>query len=315
MNAIRKVFYLLAMLIVCSHSGVALGVDPAAGGESPLFKNIEPSETKKYYVRLNTGDILTGYVIEIVSDEKEGAGIKIKTAIGIATIYASQIADIRLQDEANRHTHRIYIMPTAEPIGTNHFISNFEGVFLYAGVGWKFLSVTAGRTFVPTVPGSEQFSLMTAKATVYQGDNDYMAGGVSIALGGSLAFLNAKNSLQHIFGAATFTMTKTKLTGNIFYKAGAQDFFTATAGTLGSVNVSYPNGAFGIGIGIDTKLSEWNDMRFIAEGWNNDIAVPFRSAALLGIRLSNTAVSADFGIAVFPAPAFVPCVSFAWTPF
>ncbi|MBK9246540.1 MAG: hypothetical protein IPM69_00120 [Ignavibacteria bacterium] len=142
-----------------------------------------------------------------------------------------------------------------------------------------------------------------------------MAGGVSIALRGSLAFLNAKNALQNIFGAVTFTMTKTKLTGLLFYKAGAQDFFNATAGTLGTVNVRYPNGAFGLGIGIDTKLSEWNDLRFIAEGWNNDISVPFNSAALLGIRISNTAVSADFGIAVFSAPAFVPCVSFVWTPF
>ncbi|MBK9246539.1 MAG: hypothetical protein IPM69_00115 [Ignavibacteria bacterium] len=116
-------------------------------------------------MRLKTGDILTGYIVELVTDETEGAGIKIKTAIGIATIYAKQIADLRLQEEANRHSHRLYIMPTAEPIGSNHFIGNYEGVFLYAGAGWKFLSVTAGRTFVPTVPSSEQFSVMTAKAT------------------------------------------------------------------------------------------------------------------------------------------------------
>ncbi|MFN8358294.1 MAG: hypothetical protein U0264_00125 [Candidatus Kapaibacterium sp.] len=314
MNVLRNLTAMLAFVLVSVFPlSAALASDST--DEASMVQKIEPSDTKKHYVRLKNGDILTGFVLEIITDEKEGAGIKIKTAIGIATIYASQIADIRLLEEANRHTHRVYIMPTAEPIGTNHFISNFEGVFLYAGAGWKFLSVTAGRTFVPTVPGSEQFSLLTAKATVYQGDNDYMAGGVSIALGGSLGFLNAKNALQHIFGAATFTMTKTKLTGLVFYKAGAQDFFTATAGTLGSVNVKYPNGAFGIGIGIDTKLSEWNDLRFIAEGWNNDIAVPMNAAALLGIRIGNTSVSADFGIAVFPAPAIVPCVSFAWTPF
>ncbi len=314
MNSISKVFYLLALILLGVFPAVSTPM-PDSTDETLILKNIEPSDSKKHYVRLKNGDILTGYILDIVTDDKEGAGIKMKTAIGIATIYASQIADIRPQEEANRHTHRLYIMPTAEPIGNNHFISNFEGVFLYAGVGWKFLSVTAGRTFVPTVPGSEQFSLVTAKATVYQGDNDYMAGGVSIALGGSLAFLNAKNALQHVFGAATFTMTKTKLTGLVFYKAGAQDFYTATAGTLGTANVKYPNGAFGLGIGIDTKLSEWNDLRFIAEGWNNDIAVPFNSAALIGIRISNTSISADFGIAVFTAPAFVPCVSFAWTPF
>ncbi|MBI3258458.1 MAG: hypothetical protein HYZ54_03100, partial [Ignavibacteriae bacterium] len=126
-----------------------------------VFKGEKIIENKPYYLRLTNGNILTGEIVEIFMDEKDGEAIKIKTAIGTATVYAKQVAAFRLEEESYRQTHRIFLMPTAEPIGNNHFIGAFEGVFLYAGVGWEWLSVTAGRTFVPTVPGSEQFSLMT----------------------------------------------------------------------------------------------------------------------------------------------------------
>ncbi|MBS1538096.1 MAG: hypothetical protein JST20_10160 [Bacteroidetes bacterium] len=295
--------------------GILLSNSVFAEEPITVFKDTKIVENKKYYLRLVNGDILTGEIVEIFIDEKEGEAIKIKTEIGTATIYGKQVAAFRLLDESYRQTNRIFLMPTAEPIGNNHFIGAFEGVFLYAGVGWEWLSVTAGRTFVPTVSGSEQFSLLTAKASVYHADNENTVGGVTIGLGGSLAFLNARNQIQNIFANATFTMTRTRLTGLLFYKAGNESFFTASAGTIGSVNVKYPNGAFGIGIGIDTKLTEWNDLHFIAEGWNNDIQVPFNSAALLGIRIGNTSVSADFGVVAFTAPAFVPFMSFSWTPF
>jgi hypothetical protein len=307
----RKCILLLLFVLI----GLVSGLSVYADEPITTFKDTKIIENKKYYLRLVNGDILTGEIVEIFIDEKEGEAIKIRTAIGTATIYGKQIAAFRVLDDSYRQSHRVFLMPTAEPIGNNHFIGAFEGVFLYAGGGWEWLSVTAGRTFVPTVSASEQFSLLTTKATVYHADNEGMPGGVSIAVGGSLAFLNASNQIQNIFANATFTMTRTRLTGLLFYKAGNESFFTASAGTIGSVNVKYPNGAFGIGIGLDTKLTEWNDLHFIAEGWNNDIQVPFNSAALLGIRIGNTAISADFGIIAFTAPAFVPFISFSWTPF
>ena len=309
--------FMIKLIFLISFAVILTLTNNLAIAEEPIttFKDTKIVENKKYYLRLVNGDILTGEIVEIFIDDTEGEAIKIKTAIGTATVYGKQIASFRLLEDSYRQTHRIFLMPTAEPIGNNHFIGAFEGVFLYAGVGWEFLSVTAGRTFVPTVSASEQFSLITTKATVYHADNEGMPGGVSIAVGGSLAFLNAKNQIQNIFANATFTMTRTRLTGLLFYKAGNESFFTASAGTIGSVNVKYPNGAFGLGIGLDTKLTEWNDLHFIAEGWNNDIQVPFNSAALIGIRIGNTSISADFGIIAFTAPAFVPFMSFAWTPF
>jgi hypothetical protein len=36
---------------------------------------------------------------------------------------------------------------------------------------------------------------------------------------------------------------------------------------------------------------------------------------MLGLRVSNTAVSADFGMAFFTAPAIAPYFGFSWTPF
>ena len=312
MSVTMKRFVLACTLVVF---GLMTTIHAYAEEPITVFKGEKIVDNKPYYLRLTNGNILTGEIVEIFIDEKDGEAVKIKTVIGTATVYAKQIAAFRLVEESYRQTHRVFLMPTAEPIGNNHFIGAFEGVFLYAGVGWEWLSVTAGRTFVPTISGSEQFSLMTAKATVYHADNENMPGGMSIAVGGSLAFLNAKNQIQNIFANATFTLTRTRLTGLLFYKAGNESFFTATAGTIGAANVKYNNGAFGIGLGLDTKLSEWNDLHFIAEGWNNDIELPFNSAALLGIRIANTALSADFGVIAFTAPAVVPFISFSWTPF
>ncbi len=305
----------LILSLVFALLGLTMYFPSLAEEPITVFKETKIIDNKKYYLRLTNGDVLTGEIVEIFIDDKEGEAIKMKTAIGTATIYGKQVAAIRLLEESYRQSHRIFLMPTAEPIGSNHFIGAFEGVFLYAGVGWEWLSVTAGRTFVPTISGSEQFSLLTTKATVYQAENETMPGGMSIAIGGSLAFLNARNQIQNIFANATFTMTKTRLTGLLFYKAGNESFFNATAGTIGNVNVKYPNGAIGLGLGLDSKLSEWNDLHVIAEFWNNDVQVPFNSAALLGVRIGNTALSADFGVIAFTAPAFVPFISFAWTPF
>jgi hypothetical protein len=57
-----------------------------------------------------------------------------------------------------------------------------------------------------------------------------------------------------------------------------------------------------------------NDVHVICELWNPDIAKPMNSGALLGLRIANTHVAADFGLSVWTAPAIAPFVSFVWTP-
>jgi hypothetical protein len=49
--------------------------------------------------------------------------------------------------------------------------------------------------------------------------------------------------------------------------------------------------------------------------WNSDITKPSNSGILLGFRIGNSNVSADFGLAIFTTPYFIPFTSFVWTPF
>ena len=42
-----------------------------------VLKDIEPGQTK-YVVRLTNGDLITGVVVELVSDKKEGPELKLK---------------------------------------------------------------------------------------------------------------------------------------------------------------------------------------------------------------------------------------------
>lgn len=272
---------------------------------------------QRYYLRLISGDVLSGVLVDVFDDEERGEAIKLKTAIGTATIYAVQISELTLMDEVYPHAHRIFIMPTAEPIGSNHFAGLYELFFLYGGVGIAdIVSVTAGRTIVPFVPASDQISIVNVKATLYREENETMPGHIAFALGANLAWLNASNQFLNMYGVATFTGARARITGVLFYKATGEDAIVANAGTIGSTLINYERGSVGIGVGLDTKLTDGRyDVHVIGELWNHNIARPTNTAVMLGVRLWNTTFSADFGLTFFTAPAVVPVANFVWTPF
>lgn len=281
------------------------------------LEGIRPNTEIRYYARLTNGDVLTGAIVDVFDDEQEGPAIKMKTAIGTATIYASQIEELSPVEQVYPHSHRVFIMPTAEPIGDNHFVGLYELLFLYGGAGIAdIVSVTAGRSIAPSVPASEQLSVINVKATVYREEQHDMPGSVSFALGANFAWLNDRNRLINLYGVGTFTGARARITGTLFYKAAGNDVVTARAGTIGSTDITYIRGAFGVGVGLDTRLTNSrNDVHVLAELWNHDVSRPSNTAILLGLRLWNTTFSADFGIAFFTAPAIAPMVSFVWTPF
>lgn len=279
--------------------------------------DLRPSSTEKYYLRLVTGDILTGFIVEIIDDDEKGGGVKIRTAIGTATVYATQIAELTPMKTLYPHQHRIFIMPTADPIGGNHFIGLYELFFLYGGIGISdIVSITAGRTIVPSVPSSDQVSVLNVKTTLYHSENQTMPGHMSFALGANLAWLNERNQLLNLYGVSTFTGARARITSVLFYKATGDDLVMASAGTIGNTTIHYEKGAVGIGVGLDTKLTEGRyDVHVLAELWNHDISRPTNTAIMLGFRLWNTTFSADFGITFFTAPAVAPVANFVWTPF
>lgn len=279
-----------------------------------LPDDFEPPQDEVYYIRLITAEEYSGVIREIIEDEKNGTVLKVKLIIGTAEIPIKQIAELRPLEKLYRHNHRIFLLPTADPIGDNYFLGNFELLMLYAGAGYDRFSVTAGRTVIPGISAAEQGTLFNMKATVYSEKNVSMAGGFTLALGANLAWLNNANRMLHFYGNGTFTMTRTRLTMAMFFKQGAEDFFTISGGRFGNFNVQYPNGAIGLALGFDTKFTAMNDVHFICELWNSDLAKPMNAGALLGLRIANTHVSADFGLSVWTAPAIAPFFSFVWTP-
>jgi hypothetical protein len=279
------------------------------------YKNLLPSSKQAYIIRLNNGDLFTGYITEMINDPEEGEGIKFKTELGIAKIFFNQITEITLANELYRHNHRVFLLPTAEPIGNNFFVGDFEMLFLYFGFGISdWLSITAGRTIAPIISSNQQISEFDAKFTLYNSPMENVARNLSIAAGANLAFINHDNRFIHLYGVGTINLDRSSLTASVFYKIGSQDFNILNFDNQ-AVDVTYENGSFGIGLGLDTKFTKRNDLHFIGELWNSNIAKPTNTGILLGFRLCNTNISADFGIAFFTQPLFVPITSFVWTPF
>ena len=268
-------------------------------------------------IRLNNGDLLTGEILSTVDDEEFGPGIVMETALGEATVFTSQIAEIRLRSEHYRHTHRIFLMPTAAPIGDNHFIGAAELVALYGGFGIADIaSITFARSFIPTLDAREQVSMLNAKITLYEQELEGSVDNMSLALGVNSAWLNSNNRFLHLYGVATFERPRSTISLVGFAKIGSRDLYNVSAGDrLDPFRINYPDGAVGVGIGLDTRFTQYNGLHFIGELWNSDVGRPTNTTLVLGLRLSNSDIAADFGIAVFTQPAAAPFMSFVWTPF
>jgi hypothetical protein len=299
-------FYLIFLFLLIPAVHFADELDP---------EDLQTGKANEYIIRLKNGDILTGYVVGAMSDEKQGRGIKFKTELGTAVVFVSQIEEITRRKKIYRHKHRVFLLPTAEPIGSDHFIGMFEMLFLYAGGGiGDIVSITAGRSIVPGIDSRQQLTELNTKVTVYNTDFTSMEGGMSFAVGGNLAFVNHNNRMIHGYGVATFRGFKSLITGAIFYKAGSKDYYRIDFAN-NAVDMNYADGSFGIGLGLDTRFTRWHGVHFIGELWNNDFTRPTNTGVLLGLRLCNTNFSADFGLSFFTQPLVAPFASFVWTPF
>lgn len=274
----------------------------------------DPNPEHIYYVRLTTGEEYRGVIEEIIEDDRLGDVVKFKTLFATMEIPATNIAELLPWEKLYRHSHRLFLTPTADPISNNGFIGNMELLALFAGIGFEDFSLMAARTFVPGMSAAEQASLVNLKYTLSSTRNKILPGGYTLALGANLAWLNHNNRMTHIFGSGTFELTRTRVTGTIFVKAAGESPSVISVGRYGSFILRYPTGAVGLCLGLDVKMPTMNDLHILAEAWNSDVAVPFNSGLILGMRLANTHVSMDFGIAVFTAPAAAPFFSVVWTP-
>lgn len=299
---------ILALLLFCMSSKILFA------NEIDL-KILEKYKFTQVVVRLNNGDVFSCEILNYELEDGKVNKVEVATAIGKTKIFADEIAEIVHYQDYNRHSHRIYILPTAEPISGNHFVGNFEILFFYVGFGISdYFSITAGRSVIPTIRSQEQFSVVNAKATLYQQYWDSMEGNMSIALGYNHALVNSDNTVSHLYSAISFRGAKSILTASVFAKIGSKDFYEARFGE-NFLPFSFENGSIGFAIGLDTRFSSTRDIHFIGELWNSNITKPGSSGLLLGFRIGNTKIAADFGLAVFGSPYFVPFTGFVWTPF
>ncbi len=265
-------------------------------------------------VRLTTGDVLRGELLARTTRDSVDA-VKVRTAIGTATIDLDQIAEICLLQRRYRHTWRTLLMPTAEPIGSNHCLMSMELLTLGTGIGiGEVGSIMLLRSIVPGIPSSHQLSVINAKATLLQADYQQLDGHLSLCVGGNLAWINAPNRLQHLWVAGTFTRVRSRLTVMAFYNLSDRDVYQVTAGTYGSVAMRYAPNAVGFGLGLDVQLPARDDVHILAELWNSDLARPYQTMLVLGIRLANTALALDAGVAISSMPVVIPLVAASWTP-
>jgi hypothetical protein len=279
------------------------------------FQNLK-TDGQVYYIRFVSGDVVSGRFLEYIHTEQDGDGIKFATELGNARVFESQVIEILPDYEYYKHSHRVFLLPTAEPIGGNHFVGDFELLFLYAGFGvGDWLSVTGGRTIVPIIKSDQQINELNAKLTFYSFSTDdsssnkmYLAGGVNYAT------LNSDNPLLHFYGVATAKLSKTNFSAMCFYNASSNPIMQVRFGD-NLYNMNYQTGGFGIGLGLDTKLAGRNDIRVIGELWNSDVTRAYHTLALLGLRLFSSQFSADFGLAFSTYPFAAPFASFVWTPF
>ncbi len=270
---------------------------------------------KVYIFKLKNGDLITGIVNNKVEVDEYGKGISVETQLGEAVIFYNQIEEHYLEEDYYRHGHRIYFMPTAEPIGDDHFIGNYELLFLRAGVGiLDKISITAGRSIIPTIASREQISNLNMKFTVLKEEYESFEGNFQLAVGGNLAFINHDNRFIHAYSVATFKRKRSRISLALFSKIGSNDLNQASF-QENVFDINYANGSVGLSIGLDTKFTHWHGIHFIGELWNSNIAKPQNTDVLLGFRIANTEFGADFGLAFFTAPAVAPFFSFVWTPF
>ncbi len=202
---------------------------------------------------------------------------------------------------------RVFLLPTANAIPAGRgFISDYELLFLYGGVGIAdVVSITAGTSLIPGLSLAHQFSTAQLKITAAQSSE------LSLALGGSVAFVQDANRFIHIFGTGSLCLDSVWYTASIFYKISGPDEAFVDAMPYGDFSFFYTAG-LGLALGVEVPVPHRDDMRIVAELWNHDVGNPRHMAIMGGFRIGNEMLSGSFGLAILPIPTIFPVASFAY---
>ncbi|KXK56845.1 MAG: hypothetical protein IPM61_00770 [Chlorobi bacterium] len=278
-----------------------------ATAQTKTFSPLVPRDKLEYIVVLESGDRFRGNVVA------SGDTFQIKTEFDIVRVPKNLIKEfipITFPRDTYLHRSQHFLMPTASPAGPGFSLTNYELGFLYATFGLGYgATINAGATIVPTVSLKSQLYHVNAKFTVER-EKD-----MEFAVGGTYTFFTTDHPYAHIYGVGTFALGTGRYSAMIFYKAAGDE--QAPVNILGPGEDTtqftlYYQGAMGAAFGFDAPAFGRDDMFWVGEIATNDFSRPENTVSMVGIRLQNEHLSADFGIALSAAPLVLPVTSFRY---
>ncbi|MEO5929140.1 MAG: hypothetical protein ABIR47_04340 [Candidatus Kapaibacterium sp.] len=265
----------------------------------------QPRDSLRYIVRMASGDSFRGTLVGYTDST-----VSIQTEFGVVIIPKRLIGSFTPIDGPYRKRPLHFLMPTASPNGPGGFLSDYELGFLYGGFGLGYgATVTAGATLIPGLALKSQLFHVGAKFTIDR-DESY-----ELALGAAYTYITTDYPYAHIYGVGTFPLGTGRYSVMLLYRAAGREEapiqfqfmnFDTTRFTL------HYTGSLGAAVGFDAPALGRDDMTWVGEVWNNDLTKPQNTVSMLAIRVTNEHLSADFGLAIFSAPAVVPITSFTW---
>lgn len=261
-------------------------------------------DSLKYIVQLESGDSFRGNLVGYTDTT-----ITVQTEFGDVIVPKRLISEFIPVDGPHIRRPHHFLMPTASPTGPGGFISNYELGFLYGGFGLGYgATITAGATLIPGMPLRLQLFHMGAKFTIERSPE------YEIAVGATYTFLTLDNPYAHIYAVGTFPLGTGRYSAMLLYRAVGAQSAPLKVQILRydtTITVNY-EGSLGGAFGFDTPAFGRDDIRWVGEIWNNDFTKPQNTVSMLGVRVTNDRLSADFGLALFTQPFVVPVTSFTW---
>ena len=259
-----------------------------------------------YIVVLKGGDTFRGNVVDY-----DDSTVTIRTEFNRIRVPKREIDEfVEIKGRYGRRPHH-FLMPSASPNGPGGFIANYELGFFYGGVGiGEAATITAGMTTIPGFSLASQIYHANAKVTVEQSEV------VELAVGATYTFITTREPYAHLYGVATMPIGTGRFSTMILYKVSGGERAPVRLDGFGNDTTRFTlfyEGALGVGLGFDAPLFGRDDMAIFAEIWNNDVTQPSNTASVLGVRLFNEDLSADFGLSLISGgPFVVPVTSFTW---
>jgi hypothetical protein len=265
----------------------------------------QEQDSLQYVVLMKNGDSFRGKLIGYTDST-----MIVQTEFGRVTIPKDLISSFVAREGPYTRRPHHFLMPTGSPNGPGGFMSNYELGFLYGGFGLGYgATITAGITLVPGIPLKSQLYHVGAKFTI-QRDRD-----LELALGATYTWLTSAYPYSHIYAVGTFPLGSGRYSAMVMYRVTGTDVAPVAVAPFGGDTTRFTifySASIGAAFGFDGPAFGRDDIRWVGEIWNNDITKPQNTVSMLGVRVTNETLSADFGVAIFTAPAIFPVTSFSY---